>query len=185
MNNSSETLRIPASWISRIFFFISICHHCVTWAASRPNIVFVLVDDHAFEAVSAYGSHLKDYAKTPTIDSLGKQGMRFDNFVCVNSNRNFKSKYKKLNSPALTGRKTEFSRWTRNQRRCALLMPYTRIAFSRMPFITAESPLVERNSLTMRTTSSTLPKWADTPQLVAKMTRSSPKASKQVFRIGR
>ena len=53
--------------------------------AQKPNIVFVLVDDHAFEAVSAYGSYLKDYATTPTIDSLGEEGMRFDNFVCANS----------------------------------------------------------------------------------------------------
>jgi len=54
-------------------------------AQDRPNIVFVLVDDHAWEAVSAYGSYLKDYATTPTIDSLGRDGMRFDNFVCANS----------------------------------------------------------------------------------------------------
>ena len=51
----------------------------------KPNIVFVLVDDHALEAVSAYGSHLKDFAKTPTIDRLAAEGMRFDNFVCANS----------------------------------------------------------------------------------------------------
>lgn len=55
------------------------------WAQQKPNIVFVLVDDHAWEAVSAYGSFLKDHAKTPTIDSLGEEGMRFDNFVCANS----------------------------------------------------------------------------------------------------
>ncbi len=54
-------------------------------AAEKPDIVFVLVDDHALEAVSAYGSHLKDYAKTPAIDRLAAEGMRFDNFVCANS----------------------------------------------------------------------------------------------------
>ncbi|MEM9366703.1 MAG: sulfatase [Planctomycetota bacterium] len=54
-------------------------------AAEKPNIVFVLVDDHALEAVSAYGSHLKDFARTPTIDRLATEGMRFDNFVCANS----------------------------------------------------------------------------------------------------
>jgi arylsulfatase A-like enzyme len=54
-------------------------------AAEKPNILFVLVDDHALEAVSAYGSHLKDFARTPTIDRLGAEGMRFDNFVCANS----------------------------------------------------------------------------------------------------
>ncbi|MEM6504094.1 MAG: sulfatase [Planctomycetota bacterium] len=54
-------------------------------AAEKPNIVFVLVDDHALEAVSAYSSHLKDYAKTPSIDRLATEGMRFDQFVCANS----------------------------------------------------------------------------------------------------
>ena len=54
-------------------------------AANQPNIVVVLVDDHAFEAVSAYGTYLKDHAKTPNIDRLANEGMRFDNFVCCNS----------------------------------------------------------------------------------------------------
>jgi arylsulfatase A-like enzyme len=54
-------------------------------APERPNMVIVLVDDHAFEAISAYGSHLKEYAKTPIIDRLAQEGMRFDNFTCNNS----------------------------------------------------------------------------------------------------
>ena len=52
---------------------------------TKPNIVVVLVDDHAFEAISAYNSYLKDFAKTPTIDRLFNEGMRFDNFACNNS----------------------------------------------------------------------------------------------------
>ncbi|MDP7251943.1 MAG: sulfatase [Planctomycetota bacterium] len=48
-------------------------------------MVVVLVDDHAFEAISAYGTYLKDFAKTPAIDRLAKEGMRFDSFVCGNS----------------------------------------------------------------------------------------------------
>ncbi len=51
----------------------------------KPNIVVVFVDDHAFEAISAYGTYLKDHAKTPAIDRLAKEGMRFDDFVCNNS----------------------------------------------------------------------------------------------------
>ncbi|MEM0968628.1 MAG: sulfatase [Verrucomicrobiota bacterium] len=45
----------------------------------------VLVDDHAFEAISAYGTHLEDFAQTPAIDRLAVEGMRFDHFVCANS----------------------------------------------------------------------------------------------------
>ena len=53
--------------------------------AARPNMVIVLVDDHAFEAISAYGTYLKNHAKTPAIDRLAKEGMRFDSFTCANS----------------------------------------------------------------------------------------------------
>lgn len=53
--------------------------------AKKPNLVVVLVDDHAFEAVSAYGTWLKNFAKTPAIDRLANEGMRFDNFSCGNS----------------------------------------------------------------------------------------------------
>lgn len=52
---------------------------------TRPNIVFVFADDHAYEAISAYGGYLKGHAKTPAIDRLADEGMRFDNFTCCNS----------------------------------------------------------------------------------------------------
>jgi arylsulfatase A-like enzyme len=43
--------------------------------AKRPNIVFIFSDDHAYQAVSAYGHGLN---KTPNIDRLAAEGMRFD-----------------------------------------------------------------------------------------------------------
>ena len=43
--------------------------------SSRPNIVFIFSDDHAYQAISAYGYGLN---KTPNIDSLASQGMRFN-----------------------------------------------------------------------------------------------------------
>jgi len=49
-------------------FVLSVLFLSIRIHAERPNIVFVLVDDHAFEAVSAYGSYLKDFAKTPAQD---------------------------------------------------------------------------------------------------------------------
>jgi arylsulfatase A-like enzyme len=51
-------------------------------AASRPNILFVFADDHATSAVSAYGSKIN---RTPNIDRLAREGMRFDNCFCTNS----------------------------------------------------------------------------------------------------
>jgi arylsulfatase A-like enzyme len=41
----------------------------------RPNIVFIMSDDHAVRAVSAYGDSLM---QTPNIDRIARNGMRFD-----------------------------------------------------------------------------------------------------------
>jgi len=54
-------------------------------AAKRPNILFIMSDDHASEAIGAYGSWLKDYVHTPTLDRLAAEGMRFTNVCCNNS----------------------------------------------------------------------------------------------------
>lgn len=50
--------------------------------AARPNIVFIMTDDHAAHAISAYGSRLN---KTPNIDRLAKEGMKFENCFVTNS----------------------------------------------------------------------------------------------------
>jgi arylsulfatase A-like enzyme len=51
-------------------------------AAQRPNIVFIMTDDHAAHAISAYGSGVN---QTPHLDRLAKEGMRFDRCFVVNS----------------------------------------------------------------------------------------------------
>ena len=48
----------------------------------RPNIVFVLTDDHAAHAISGYGSVLNE---TPRIDEIAENGWRFDNCFVTNS----------------------------------------------------------------------------------------------------
>jgi arylsulfatase A-like enzyme len=47
-----------------------------------PNILFIMSDDHASHAVSAYGSRIN---KTPHIDRIAREGMRFDNCFVTNS----------------------------------------------------------------------------------------------------
>lgn len=49
---------------------------------TRPNIVFIMSDDHAAHAISAYGSRIN---KTPHIDRIAEGGMRFNNCFCTNS----------------------------------------------------------------------------------------------------
>jgi arylsulfatase A-like enzyme len=48
----------------------------------RPNIVFIMSDDHAYQAISAYSDHL---IKTPNIDRIAKEGMLFSNASVTNS----------------------------------------------------------------------------------------------------
>jgi arylsulfatase A-like enzyme len=50
--------------------------------APRPNIIFIMTDDHAAHAISAYGSKVN---QTPHMDRLAREGMRFDRAFVVNS----------------------------------------------------------------------------------------------------
>ena len=48
----------------------------------RPNIVFIMSDDHAYQAISAYDNSL---IETPNIDRIAKMGMLFTNASVTNS----------------------------------------------------------------------------------------------------
>ncbi len=52
---------------------------------SRPNIVFIISDDHAYQAISAYGGRLAEVAPTPNIDRIAKEGMLFNRCLVTNS----------------------------------------------------------------------------------------------------
>ena len=59
------------------------------WSAdrknNRPNILFIMSDDHTTQAVGAYGDRLATLNPTPNIDALAAGGMRFDRVFCNNS----------------------------------------------------------------------------------------------------
>ena len=50
--------------------------------AEKPNIIYIMSDDHAFQAISAYGSNRN---QTPNLDRLASEGMLFNNSYCTNS----------------------------------------------------------------------------------------------------
>ena len=50
--------------------------------AQRPNILFIFSDDHAVQAIGAYGSKIN---KTPNIDRLATSGCVFTRSYCTNS----------------------------------------------------------------------------------------------------
>jgi arylsulfatase A-like enzyme len=50
-------------------------------APKRPNILFIMADDHASQAVGCYGSRIN---RTPSIDRIAAEGMRFESCFCTN-----------------------------------------------------------------------------------------------------
>ena len=53
--------------------------------AERPNILFIMSDDHAAHAISAYGGRLAAVAPTPNLDRLATEGALLTNVFCTNS----------------------------------------------------------------------------------------------------
>lgn len=47
-----------------------------------PNLLFIMSDDHAAHAISAYGSVINE---TPQLDRIAEDGVRLDNAFCTNS----------------------------------------------------------------------------------------------------
>jgi arylsulfatase A-like enzyme len=54
-------------------------------SVAKPNIVFIMADDHTSQAWGCYGSRLAPFAKTPNIDRLAREGARLTNCFCTNS----------------------------------------------------------------------------------------------------
>ncbi|SHF75446.1 Arylsulfatase A [Mariniphaga anaerophila] len=53
-----------------------------TEETARPNIIFIMSDDHAYQAISAYSDKL---IRTPNIDRIAHEGMLFTNASVTNS----------------------------------------------------------------------------------------------------
>src|SRR5688572_30917345 len=53
-----------------------------SFAAQKPNILFIMSDDHAAHALSCYGSKIN---VTPHLDSIASNGVRFANCFVNNS----------------------------------------------------------------------------------------------------
>jgi arylsulfatase A-like enzyme len=55
---------------------------CCSDKAPPPNILYIMADDHAAHAISAYGSKIN---QTPHLDRIAKEGMRFTRCLVTNS----------------------------------------------------------------------------------------------------
>jgi arylsulfatase A-like enzyme len=73
-----KPLSLLAGWL------VALCMVAPSAAAEgkRPNILFLFTDDHAAHAMSCYGSKIN---RTPNLDRIANEGMRFANCFCTNS----------------------------------------------------------------------------------------------------
>lgn len=82
------------------FLVISFIFYQFTYGQQRPNIIFIMSDDHAYQAISSYGFGLNH---TPHIDKLANEGILFrsafvNNSLCAPSRAAFLTgKYSNMN----------------------------------------------------------------------------------------
>lgn len=77
--------------MNHIYKFMCLAGYCVGLSSCvpkeevKPNILFILSDDHAVNSIGCYGKRLSEYANTPNIDKLASEGMLFSQAFCTNS----------------------------------------------------------------------------------------------------
>ena len=79
-NNRIEML-LQKSFIKKLLFLAIFCSTVSVYAQpypGKPNIIFILADDFGYGSVNSYGAD-KDLVRTPNIDRIADQGMRFTN----------------------------------------------------------------------------------------------------------
>ncbi|HEX7847495.1 MAG TPA: sulfatase [Chitinophagaceae bacterium] len=63
-------------------FFLLLCISPTVFSQQRPNIIYIMSDDHDNDAISAYN---KQFIATPNIDRLAKEGIKFNKAFVGNS----------------------------------------------------------------------------------------------------
>ena len=71
--------------IKKLVFFLCIILGVEVVGDTKPNIIFIMSDDHTWQAVGAYESRFTYLNPTPNLDKLADKGMVFDNAFCGNA----------------------------------------------------------------------------------------------------
>lgn len=67
--------------ISVLIFAMNMCFA----QSKKPNVLFIMSDDHTSQAIGAYGGRLQKLNPTPTIDQIAKEGVVMTNAFCQNA----------------------------------------------------------------------------------------------------
>ncbi len=65
-----------------LFSFATVAMHSVAWAQQRPNILYIMTDDHTAQMMSCYDHR---NVQTPNLDRIARDGVRFVNSFVANS----------------------------------------------------------------------------------------------------
>ena len=65
--------------------FAGLTSSAKTVQKEKPNILYIMADDHCERAIGAYGGRLAKLNPTPNLDKLARGGMVFENVFCTNS----------------------------------------------------------------------------------------------------
>ena len=71
-------------WITYFLITFSYCQE-KSRSNKSPNIIFIFSDDHATNAISAYGGLFRNLAPTPNIDRIANEGAILKNVLCTNA----------------------------------------------------------------------------------------------------
>ena len=78
------SFRVPIGAALAISCVIFLCREAQPAERTRPNILLIFSDDLTCQAISTYGER-RQLLETPTMDRLGREGMRFDRCLVTNS----------------------------------------------------------------------------------------------------
>ncbi|MFT5127264.1 MAG: arylsulfatase A-like enzyme [Rhodothermales bacterium] len=129
--------------ISRILMLTTLAVASVTpvIAADRPNIIVVMADDMGFSDLGCYGGEIR----TPTIDKLAAEGMRFSQFYNCNKCGPSRASLMTGCYPWKVGQKKGVSIFAKLTKNCATVMEllkgagYSTCAVGRLDMVTGEN----------------------------------------------
>jgi len=79
---SKMMYKVLRSLLVLVVLLMQVCVSAQNQTSSRPNIIYIMSDDHAYQAISAYGYGLNS---TPNIDQLAANGVLFNRAYVTNS----------------------------------------------------------------------------------------------------
>lgn len=81
---AKKTTFLTCSYTTLLFLLFGF-GACTTAEPQKPNIIFIMSDDHTTQAFGIYGSRLAGLNPTPTLDKIATEGIIFDNCFVTNS----------------------------------------------------------------------------------------------------